>query len=143
MSSLTNFFRSAVSVIVLFAFIVGGCSSTSSDDDGGGNSSPNFSSGNIAPGGSFSYTFESEGSYEYYCELHSPDMQGQITVSSSATSTERDTVAMEGNVFQPSDLTVTPNTEVVWVNNADHDHTVVSGNPSSGGSGGDGDDDPY
>jgi plastocyanin len=132
MSSLTNTCRYAFSLILIFVLIAG-CSSTYSDNNGGDSSTPSFSSGDIAPGGSFSYTFESEGEYEYYCELHSPNMQGQITVSSSASSAERDTVAMEGDSFQPGDLTVAPNTEVVWVNNAGHDHTVVSGNPSSGG----------
>lgn len=96
---------------------------------------PTFSSGTIAPGGTYSYTFENEGTVEYYCEIHAPDMQAQITVSSSATTSEQDTVSMVGDIFQPNNLTIAPNTEVIWINDADHDHTVVSGNPSSGGGG--------
>ena len=109
-----------------------GCSSTNSEEGG---SAPTFSSGTIAPGGTYSYTFENEGTVEYYCNIHAPDMQGEITISSTASSAERDTVSMEGNVFLPGNLTIAPNTEVVWINNADHDHTVVSGNPSSGDDG--------
>ncbi len=138
MSALTTIRRLAITVLVLFALILNGCQSTSSDNN---KPSVNFNSGNISPGGTYSYTFESEGTFDYYCEIHSADMQGQITVSSATSSAERDTVNMEGNSFQPSNLTVAPNTEVVWINNADHAHTVVSGNPSSGGGGGD--DDPY
>jgi plastocyanin len=44
---------------------------------------------------------------------------------------------MKNDQFQPGEVTVTPNTKVVWVNRDQHNHTVVSGNPSSntGGSG--------
>jgi plastocyanin len=38
-----------------------------------------FSSANLAPGKSFSYTFNSVGTYNYYCAIH-PDMKGMIIV---------------------------------------------------------------
>lgn len=38
-----------------------------------------FSSGPIAPGGSFTYTFAAPGVYEYYCQFH-PWMTGTVTV---------------------------------------------------------------
>ena len=38
-----------------------------------------FNSGNIAPGSTFSYTFNSAGSYAYHCTIH-PNMKGTILV---------------------------------------------------------------
>lgn len=135
MSNLSNSIRTATSVFVLVAITAIGCNSTNSDTP----SSPTFNSGTIAPGATFSYNFENEGTIDYYCSIHAPDMQGQVTVSSSASTAAQDTVRMEGNIFQPGNITVAPNTEVIWVNNADHDHTIVSGDPSSSGDGGNGD----
>lgn len=133
MSYLANTIRKHISVLILIGLIAMGCNSTNSGEEG---SDPNFSSGTIPPGGTFSHTFEKEGTVEYYCDIHAPDMQGEVTITSSASSADRDTVSMEGNAFLPDNLTVAPNTEVVWINNADHDHTIFSGNPSSGDDGG-------
>lgn len=38
-----------------------------------------FDSGTIDPGGSFEFTFETEGEFEYFCSIH-PQMSGSITV---------------------------------------------------------------
>ncbi len=46
---------------------------TSTGDDG------SWSSGNIAPGASFSRTFSTAGSFKYHCSLH-PGMVGTVTV---------------------------------------------------------------
>nr|WP_240894735.1 plastocyanin/azurin family copper-binding protein [Fodinibius halophilus] len=89
-------------------------------------------------GESFSYTFTEEGTVEYYCTIHTPDMQGKITVSSNVVSVDQDTVSMENDQFVPENLEVAPNTTVVWINNQDHNHDIETGNPSS-----DGDGDPY
>lgn len=43
-----------------------------------------FSSGPIAPGGSYSYTFSSPGEYDYYCIYH-PWMTGKVIVLASGT----------------------------------------------------------
>lgn len=127
--------------LIALLIIAGGCSSTDSDSgsnsDNDSNSSVTFSSGNISPNGTYSYTFENEGEIEYYCQIHAPDMQGKITVTASANNTNPDTVKMQGDQFHPQELSVTPNTKVVWVNEESHDHDIITGNPSSGG-GGDG-----
>lgn len=132
----------AIPVIIAFALIFSGCGSTDSDSEeepgngnGNGNNQVSFSSGNIAPGETYSYTFTQEGEIEYYCEIHAPDMQGVIIVTSDAEAAESDTVTMENDQFNPEELTVAPNTEVVWVNNQSHDHDIRSGNPSSSGGG--------
>ncbi len=39
-----------------------------------------FDSGSIAPGGTFSYTFEDAGSYAYFCDFH-PGMSAEVTVT--------------------------------------------------------------
>ena len=43
-------------------------------------SSGNFDSGDIAAGGSWSYTFNSVGTFEYSCKYH-PSLTGKITVN--------------------------------------------------------------
>jgi len=42
-----------------------------------------FDSGNISAGGTFEYTFDSAGTYNYGCTIH-PDMSGSINVGSSS-----------------------------------------------------------
>lgn len=115
-------------LLLIFSFVFHGCGSTNSDSE---DPSVNFNSGNIAPEGTYTYTFDSEGTFEYYCTNHAPNMQGSVTVSSSTEAVERDTVIMENNQFNPQQLSVAPNTEVVWINRDDENHTVTSGNPSS------------
>jgi plastocyanin len=134
----------AISIVVftVIALIFAGCSSDSAgpgNNTGNGSSTqPAFDSGQINQGGSFSYTFEEVGTVEYYCSIHSPDMQGQVTVSSDAEASERDTVLMENSQFNPAQITVAPSTEVVWINRDSFTHTVTQGNPSTGGNGGGG-----
>ena len=43
-------------------------------------SSEVFDSGNIAPGATYSHTFNNAGTFNYHCTIH-PDMHGQVTVS--------------------------------------------------------------
>ncbi len=38
-----------------------------------------FDSGNLAPGGTFSYTFKESGTFQYHCNPH-PSMTGKIVV---------------------------------------------------------------
>ena len=130
-------------LISLFLFL-SGCdsSSTDSDPDNSGsnqNQSASFESGTIGPDENFSYTFEEEEAVDYYCTIHTPDMTGKIEVTGSAEAGERDTVYMENDEFNPSSLEVAPNTEVIWINNQDHDHNIKTGTPSSNGGGSDSD----
>ncbi|NGP75511.1 hypothetical protein G3570_02625 [Balneolaceae bacterium YR4-1] len=91
-----------------------------------------FDSGNIPAGESFSYTFGEEGSFNYYCEIHAPNMQGNVQVTAGATSTDPDTVEMINDQFSPEQITVSPGTEIVWINRGTESHTVISGTPSTG-----------
>ena len=45
-----------------------------------------FDSGEIAQGGTFSFTFDTAGTYTYFCEIH-PDMTGSVVVTEAADDT--------------------------------------------------------
>jgi plastocyanin len=143
MEHLNRFSYLIMSFVLFVGLLLGGCSSTDSNSysDPGEDSDPNptvnFNSGDVNPDESYSYTFENEGTVDYYCQYHEPDMQGEITVSSSVEAAERDTVFMEGMQFNPAQLSVAPGTEVVWVNVSDLTHTVTSGNPDDNNDDGD------
>lgn len=129
-NSLLQVFSYLATLLVLLLF-TGACDSGSDTESG-----PAFSSGNLAPGETFSYTFREEGTVEYFCEIHVPDMQGAVIVSSGSDNTGQDTVEMINIQFQPGQITVAPNTEVVWINNDSESHTVASGNPQTEDGGG-------
>jgi len=54
----------------------GGASHTVTADNGA------FDSGTISPGGGFSETFDTPGTYKYHCEIH-PNMHGTVLVLGS------------------------------------------------------------
>lgn len=112
---------------LMILFLLAGCGST----DSGNQQGELFDSGNIGTDQTFSFTFTDEGEFEYFCRIHDPNMQGRVTVSAGAQSSNPDTVEMINNQFNPLQITVAPNTEVVWINrDTDTDHTVTSGNPT-------------
>lgn len=118
------------------SFILVVCMVSACQTDSEPGSEVSFQSGNIAPGNTFSYTFEKEGTVEYYCRIHAPNMQGVVSVSAGAATSGQDTVRMSNNQFNPNQITVAPNTEIVWINEGNEVHTVVSGNPPTSGNGG-------
>lgn len=124
-----------VALALFVPILLAGCGSNSSGMNDSEPTGPSFDSETIAPGETFSYTFEDTGT-DYYCEFHDPDMQGTITVESGADSSGTAHVAMKNTLFQPAELSVQPGTKVVWTNEDGVDHTVKSGTPSSGGGGG-------
>lgn len=131
-----------MAIVVSLFLVFAGCDSSSTDSDPDDNNnddqnqSTSFESGTIGPGESYSYTFEEEETVDYYCTIHTPDMTGEIIVTSEAEAVDRDTVSMENDQFNPSSLEVAPNTEVIWVNNQEHDHDIRTGTPSNNDGGG-------
>lgn len=63
-------------------------------------------------------------------------MEGAVEVGSGTENTNPDTVEMIDTQFVPSQITVPPNTKIVWINRDNFSHTVTSGNPSGDGGGG-------
>ncbi len=53
-----------------------------------------FDSGNLPPGATFSYTFEQNGTFEYYCKIH-PYMTAKIIVGEEVASPEEETTPEE------------------------------------------------
>lgn len=129
--SLIRYFAHSLSLIL----IVLGINACQTDSDTPG-TEVLFESGNIAPDGTFSYTFQEEETVEYYCRIHAPDMQGVVTVTAGANISGQDTVEMSNNQFIPSQITIAPNTEIVWVNTGNEVHSIASGNPPTSGNGG-------
>lgn len=102
-----------------------------------------FDSGILPPGAKFSYTFEREGKYMYYCSLH-PFAIGEIIVSDSFNNkniNDKNIVRIpEGSsladcrfnidsdkCFDPGILKVKKGTTVTWINDDNTSHTVTSG----------------
>ncbi len=124
-----------ISIFILFAFFslnlsaCGGGGSTGTDPGPGPDPNPDpsgisFDSGTMAPGDSFSYTFDTEGSVNYVCTFHS-GMSGSVTVEANGSTTDV-TVSVEDNSFSPADVTIGPGTTITWVNNGAVNHTATS-----------------
>ena len=111
-----------------------------------------FDSGILDPGGSFSFTFNEPGTFDYICQLH-PQMQGTVTAEGDAvanasqgsavggqteTSTPQETTPTESAVsiidfsFEPATLDVAAGATVVWTNDGQAPHTVTGDFADSG-----------
>lgn len=112
-----------------------------------------FDSGNIDPGETFSFTFETEGTFDYVCSYH-PGMAGSVTVTGAADASgdtnaagdgaatpppatpapeadaEDQTVSIEDFAFGPDTLTIPAGTTVTWVNNDTTAHTASAADRS-------------
>ena len=82
-----------------------------------------FDSGVLNPGGVFSITFTTVGTYSYHCNIH-PFMHGNITVTSSGPATVF--VEIKNFAFTPQNVAVSAGTVVVWTNNDSVAHTVTT-----------------
>ena len=122
-----------LTVALFVGMTLAGCSSSGgTDSDPGPGPDPDpgpqattFDSGNITPGTSYSFTFNSEEAIDYICTLHS-GMNGSITVEEGADISGEFTITIENFSFNPANVTITPGTEITWVNNDDVAHTATS-----------------
>ena len=109
-----------------------------------------FDSGNLAPGDSFSFTFEDAGTFDYVCSYH-PNMQGSVEVEAGAAPSAASPAPPDGTpapadddggapsevsveikdfAFNPETLSVAPGTTVTWTNNDTTAHTVTAADGS-------------
>ncbi len=107
-----------------------------------------FDSGWVSTGQTWTRTFDTAGTYEYFCTLH-PQMVGTVVVQSaggtappppaptttttapkvatgSAPSAGSGTVSMVDNAFSPARMTVRVGSTVTWVNNGAAVHTATA-----------------
>ena len=107
-----------------------------------------FDSGMIKAGNEFKFTFQNEGTYDYFCMVH-PWMTGQVIVSSSSTNTSTtqpttpsSSVTLSENVTtsstsqpttQMTQQTTTPSSTTSTTENAASTSTPSSGQGQQGG----------
>lgn len=99
-----------------------------------------FDSGFKAAGERFAFTFDTPGTYDYFCVIH-PQMTGSIAVASAtgavppaadtpvpdqATDPAQGQVSIIDLDYNPSAITVTPGTTVTWINTGLAPHTVTA-----------------
>ena len=102
--------------------LVTSCGDDGTPTGGGGLPTRELDSGNIPPGGVFVHTFNTAGTFNYHCELHSP-MPGQVIVVNGAADSAL--VTINNNNFTPNPVSVKPTGSVRWINNGST-HTVTS-----------------
>jgi len=67
-----------------------------------------FDSGAMASGDSFGHTFQSAGTYSYFCEVHGQSMSGSVTVEAAATEAEPDGGGDTGSSADEADPAAIP-----------------------------------
>ncbi len=78
--SITNFAFSAAKISVKMGTKVTWTNNDSVAHTVTADSGTGPKSDNISPGGTFSYTFDTVGTFAYHCNIH-PDMKGSVTVT--------------------------------------------------------------
>ena len=84
-----------------------------------------FDSGILGQDKSFSHLFEAAGTIGYHCEIHPKEMQGKVSVTSSAARTHE--IEITTMAF-PADTPVANGDTVVWTNRMSMNHTVTADN---------------
>jgi len=127
-------FVAAALVTTSFA-IVAGCggkssSPTNTGGGGGGGGGTTLNSGTIgANGGSYTFQFNTAGTYGYHCGIHPSTMFGNSITVSNASMVDSVLVSVVGLStpgFSPSATTIKTGGTVRWVNPDGLPHSVVS-----------------
>lgn len=120
--------------VLLFLVLASGCSGDSgtnngNNNGGGGGTTREFVSGTINAGGTYSHTFNTARTMNYFCRFHGGPgrvgMSGTITVTATGTVESRE-VSITTNSL-PS-LTIAKGSTIRWSNDDNVPHTVESDN---------------
>ena len=117
-------FLSAVLTLLAAPGLMAGCGSKDKGTNPTMATTEPFESGNIPPGGVFVHTFNTAGSFGYFCRIHGTGMSGTINVSAGAGDSAF--VQIGNNSFNPTPASVKPGGRVRWFNNGST-HTVSRG----------------
>lgn len=122
--------KTSLLVVVLFAALTAGTSCGSGGNGygmgpgNGGGGAKELSSGDVGPGGTYSHTFNTAGTFHYHCIHHSP-MTGTVVVSDTAVGTQVGVNIVSSTSAFPG-ATVKTGGRVTWTNNTNMVHTVTS-----------------
>lgn len=82
-----------------------------------------FDSGSLNAGDLFTFTFNQEGTFEYYCRFH--PMQGRVRVTATGLLTATINILDTPPRFEPDDITVGVGAVVTWNHVGNQPHTVT------------------
>lgn len=82
-----------------------------------------FDSGSFNAGDLFTFTFNQEGTFEYYCRFH--PMQGRVRVTTAGPLTATINILDTPARFESDDITVGVGAEVTWNHAGNQPHTVT------------------
>jgi uncharacterized protein (TIGR03118 family) len=85
---------------------------------------PMWDSGLLAADQTYSFKFDSPGTYPYHCTPHAANMKASVTVQ--APTNDGHTVLIQGFKFVPATLTINAGETVTWVQKDTTKHTTTS-----------------
>jgi plastocyanin len=111
--------------VIAVAFALSCSSSKSSNPTSPGGGALELNSGNIGASGVFAHTFNTAGTYNYHCAIHS-QMTGSVTVVASGAATSA-AIGIANFAFNPTSVQIMVGGTVTWTNGAaSATHTVTS-----------------
>ena len=110
-------------LLIAAAALVGSCSDKTTNRIN--NPPAELDSGNMPTGRSYSHTFASAGTYNYFCAIHgAATMSGSVTVGGTTPDSVLVTIG-PGNSYNPASTSVKVMGTVRWINTGST-HTVTS-----------------